>query len=293
MITVLIPTFERERLLLNTLDQLKKDINKDFLDKVLIFNNGPNVLPPISTKKTQVIHRPKLNLLELKNKGLKNVNTEWVLILDDDLIFDPGLVSKFYSKIQKFDFDLATGILEQNNLYKFPDPLLFFSYGQLTFYKVACLNHKKVRSNNPYTIDFAPGGFLLARTSVLRNLKYDTAYIYPFFNEDTDITFRATRAKSRIMLFSDIRALHIRASTGGNRKIVSREYWYYAFGFNNVYYFLKNFGVWHYFLYSIFRVRDHLHVLKSLNLKIYKSYLVGVYEGIKKAREYKSKCLDS
>ncbi|PIR42970.1 hypothetical protein COV24_04930 [candidate division WWE3 bacterium CG10_big_fil_rev_8_21_14_0_10_32_10] len=281
-VTILIPTCDRPKELKKTLRTLSRVVEEPFLHKVLVINNSFTKIPQKWAKHKRVIIKNyyPLNLLESKNKALSQIKSKWVLVLDDDLLFDPNVVKKFVDYSKKYKFNVATGLLKEKNRYKIFDFLNFSTYGKLTFYKVACLNTHKILSNKPHYIDFAPGGFMFAKTSILKKIKYDTNYLFPFYNEDTHLTLNA----KKVMFFPKIKALHLKAKKGGNRNISNLKDWYYAFGFNNSYFVNKNFSGFYYFLYSVFRARDHLHVLKKPNLSLLLTYIKGIYYGYIKAK---------
>ena len=121
---------------------------------------------------------------------------------------------------------------------------------------------------------------LLNRKSALQAGGFDEKYILPFYNEDTDLTVRLKKMGS-LLIFPNIKAKHLKAPFGGVRRKQINNLKYYAFGFNNSYFYVKNYSIYTYFLYSIFNIRDHLSVIKVANFNLYFIYLKGIYEGYK------------
>jgi len=282
-ITVVIPTYNRSKLLKKTVNTLLKESNN--VSKIIVLNTAKKPLNSFkNVKKVQIQNVYPLNLLQAKNSAFKNIKNTWSLILDDDLLFNSNLPKKFVNNINKFKFDAACGLVKSKREYKFWEIENYNYYGKMLFCGVANLNFNNLKSTKPYLVDFAPGGFLFVKTKVIKNLSFDTNYILPFFNEDTDITHRMVKKGYKIMFFSDIECFHLQYKKGGNRKKVSKKYWFYAFGFNNSYFIVKNFGLFKYFLYSIFRCFDHFYVLRQFSIKIYLSYIKGIYGGYKKAK---------
>ena len=287
-ISVLIPTRKRLSLLNNTLYTLQGSFKQDYFDTLYILNTSRNILSKkdlkIFPKRTLIFNSYPKNLLEGKNEVISKIKSKWVLILDDDLEFNTTLLEDFYNKLNKYSFDLASGILKNRRFYKKPDFIYLVPYGKISFYGVPSLNYKKLGDTNPFIADFLPGGFLLAKTEVLKKLKYDESFLLPFYGEDTDITFRAKKQKKKLYVFKDIQALHLQHPTGGVRKKISKNTFFYNFGFNNAYFIFKHFSVYTYLFYTFFRFRDFVYVLKQFKLDIYKSFIKGVCNGYKKAR---------
>nr|MBP7859978.1 hypothetical protein [Patescibacteria group bacterium] len=175
----------------------------------------------------------------------------------------------------------VSGFLIENKKYKkFINP----QYLKFTFYKLAFINHKNI-SSNIESVDFLPGGFMLAKTKVLLELGgWDTNFLYPFYNEDTDITYRIKRAGYKLGFTNHSRAFHLKAK-GGVRKNLDKNF-FYAFGFNNSYHYIKNFGFFYYFLYSIFTLSDVFFVLRQFNLYYIVEYIKGIIYGVKKAKNF-------
>jgi GT2 family glycosyltransferase len=277
-VTVVIPTYNNR---IECLENLLQVLNKESLSVVILNTSSTDY--KTKYKNVKVLKIP--NLLKAKNYVISLVKTPWILFLDDDLVLKGGEVKAFLNHLNKERFDAASGLVKENNpRYSFPDPLYFYKYATMTFYKVGCLNHKKPLKKCAYNADFLPGGFLFVKTDALKKIcGFNENYIFPFYNEDTDLTVRIKGLGLKLLVIPTICVLHLKESGGVRTKIAETEL-YYAFGFNNCYFITNNWGIWYYMLYSIFRCRDHLHVLKKLNTRIYKSYLKGIINGYKKSR---------
>ncbi len=287
-ISIVIPTLNRISLLKDTLKYLQKDFLKDYFDCLYILNTSKENLDVSKLIKYlpdnyKLINYYPYNLLESKNNVLQLIKSKWVLILDDDLQFR-DILKRFYSKIKKYNFDLGSGLLINKNFYKNPDLIHFVTYGRISFYGVPSLNYKRLSSNNPFKAHFLPGGFLLAKTNILKNLKYDTNFLLPFYGEDTDITYRAYKKGKKLYVFKDIKAFHLQHQKGGVRQYIPLDEFFFNFGFNNSYFIFKHFGVYKYFLYLVFRFRDFAYVLKQFKLSVYKNFVMGIVYAYKKTR---------
>lgn len=277
-VTVIIPTFGNRPKLLNNL--LKVVTNYSLFNQVIVANTSGKSLK-LTNSSVQVVSVN--NLLKAKNTALKSCVNNSVLLLDDDIVVTKDELDKFFLKVKQTNVDAASPFVVSGTNYKNPDFLNLVSFAKLSFYKVASLNENKVPLK-PYKPDFLPGCFMFFKKSqALKIGGWDTNYIFPFYNEDTDITYRIKQSGVGMLIFPQIKVIHKKYS-GGVRTKINKSKWFYAYGFNNSYYLTKNFSVFTYLLYSIFRFRDHLFVLKQLNFGIYKRYIIGVIHGFKKAK---------
>lgn len=279
-ITIIIPTYKRENLLNTLLNQLLCE--KVYIKKIIVINTAE---VEINVPKGSIISvLNSSNLLKGKNKAIKLVKTPWVLFLDDDIVLYKNTIITFLKATKKHKFDACSGLLIQKNTNK-NIFLKWVFYGKLSFFKVGLLNYKNLYSKKPYEADFLPGGFLFVKTSSLLKVgSFDTSYLLPFFNEDTDLTVRLKALKYKLMILPSVKARHLKWKSGGVRKKIKLKNWYYAFGFNNSYFIIKNYSVLHYLLYSLFNFRDHLHVIKTQNLIIFISYIKGIFYGYKQTQ---------
>lgn len=279
-ITIIIPTYKREKLLNSIINQLLCE--KELIKKIIVINTSKDDVNVPNSNLITIFYNS--NLLKGKNKAIKMVKTPWVLFLDDDIKLGKNTLSHFIRMSKKLNFDASSGLLIQDYAVKNIFLKTVF-YGRLTFFKVGSLNYKNLYSKKPYQADFLPGGFLFVKTrSILKVGGFDSNYLLPFFNEDTDLSVRLKALKCKLMILPSIKAYHLKWKSGGVRKKINLRKWYYAFGFNNSYFIIKNYSVLYYLYYSCFNLRDHLHVIKQFNLAIFVSYLRGIFYGYKKSQ---------
>lgn len=277
-VQVIIPTINRPKLL----DDLLKVVNKSkFVTKISVINTSGKPLK-LGFKNVELINNS--NFLQAKNLVAKKSECSWVLFLDDDIKVDLTTLNNFLSKSLGGKFDACTCFVKANTKYKF-DLIKIVQFAKLSFYGVASLNEQKVPQKD-YRPDFFPGCFMLIKTRAFKDIGgFDKSYRFPFYNEDTDLTYRICKNKNNnVVLFPKITVKHLK-SIGGIRTEIDKNIWFYNFGFNNSYFLVKNFGIYKYILYSLFRFRDHLFVVKQKDTKIYKSYIGGIKNGFSKARK--------
>lgn len=279
-ISIIIPTYKR----VSYLEKIVKSLLKEsvYINEIIVVNTGN---ADITFKNNLIKVIKSNNLIIGKNVALKQIRSKWVLILDDDLVLNTNTISKFISASLKYKFDGASGIITQELNYKNVF-LKYCKYGRQTFFKTPSLNFN-IKDIKPYKASFLPGGFLFCKKSVFEKVGfYDSKYLLPFFNEDTDITVRMVKSGFNLMIIPKIKVVHLKAQTGGVRRLKQENKWFYAFGFNNSYFYIKNYSLFIYLLYCLFNVRDHLFVMKKLKFDLYYNYLKGIYYGYKTSSKF-------
>lgn len=284
-VTVLIPTRNRAKVLIPLLKNLH---NCKCVKSIFILNNSSIKikLSPSIKSKVKIYNLPDLNLLQAKNYVSNFLDTRWALILDDDVQIKSAVVEKFLKYSKAHFFDIASGILLENSRYSKFDPIKLTKYGNYSFYAVPSLNTDNISKQNPAPAEVVPGGFMLVRSVLLKKMQFDTNYLAPFYNEDSDFQYRALKSGYTIVVFNDIYAKHLKSKSGGLRSYSKiNNIWWYSLGFNNVYFRVKNFSLYKLCLYFIFRPQDIIFVLRQKNVRFLFNFLLGQVDGYKKAKK--------
>lgn len=120
MISIIIPTFNEEKLLPRLLGSIRKQTDKDF--EVIVADND-------SLDKTKLIAE-SFGVKVVKggmpavgrNNGVKIAKGEWLLFLDADVVLPPNFLEKTMEEIKKHNFEVATCMvkpLSNKNIDKF------------------------------------------------------------------------------------------------------------------------------------------------------------------------------
>jgi len=284
-VTVVIPTKDRSRVLTPLINSVLKNSK---VKTVFILNNSASKIRLSANldDRVKVYNLPDLNLLQAKNYISGFIATRWVLILDDDIRINPDVIDSFINYSKNYYFDIASGILTEENRYSYYDPVKFTKYGKYSFYGVPSLNTENLPAKYPYRAQVVPGGFMFLRSFVLQKISFDTNYLPPFYNEDSDFQLTALKIGYIMLIFNDISALHLKHKSGGLR-VYSKfsSDWWYALGFNNIYFRVKNFNTYKLFLYFVFRPQDLIFVIRQKNLNFLINFLLGQLYGYKKAKK--------
>ena len=93
--SIIIPTKNREAVLLNSLKQAIKSI-ENIDAEIIIINDGDNeiVLPDEWKSKVRIIKNPKSGVASARNLGASNANSEVLIFMDDDMLINEDAVKK-------------------------------------------------------------------------------------------------------------------------------------------------------------------------------------------------------
>lgn len=96
--TIVIPTIGKERMIVNLLCQINY-INDPAVSKIVVFDNGmpeETLAAVVTIDKLKVVHAHGLGIYQMWNLGLAEAkDTDYAVILNDDLILDPNNPSWF------------------------------------------------------------------------------------------------------------------------------------------------------------------------------------------------------
>jgi O-antigen biosynthesis protein len=104
IVTVIIPTCDRPRLLRRALDSLRAQTCKEL--EVVVVNDAGTAVPEIATEYTDLNikyleHQQRRGLSAARNTGLANSSGRWVCYLDDDDTFTPTHLEKTVAVLRK------------------------------------------------------------------------------------------------------------------------------------------------------------------------------------------------
>lgn len=216
-ISVVIATCARYDLLANTLDDLLRQTHPPaeiiVVDTTPEGGRQPSRLPLNGRTKITYIASTSFGLVNrARNEGLKRVQSEYVLLLDDDMELPPTCLECF-SLAHLSGADAVHGSLEEKGL-----ELTSLHRADRPFWTVLRHRHSPTRC---HTIAVS-SGFVSIRMDALREIGYlDEAFSYSY--DDWDLGYRLWSAGYITIHDPNVKGTHLRAAYGGARKLTIGE----------------------------------------------------------------------
>ncbi len=239
--TIIIPTYNRGEITLNTLKSLQDQSTKDF--EVIVVDQSESTIRELEEFKTnnfiyKYLHTELPSLPNARNMGIANTTTEYAIFLDDDCIPDARLVESYKSIFATIEPNIvlvAGRVLEEgSNIFRERANLVG---GYVTRYGKTLKNFDTDRSG---LCEWAPGGNFGVLTSAYREAGgFDLNYIGTAVMEDSDFGY-AIRALGYLVMYDPRPSMvHLRISTGGLRQLNPARAMKYR-AHNSVYFFRKH-----------------------------------------------------
>lgn len=264
--SIIIPTYNRERVLCETLSSLMENIRtcgesfevivvdqtKQHEDTTISFLNKL-----VEENKIILIKEELASLPNARNIGLKASSGSFILFFDDDVLFQKGCLESYVNTFRKADYDSIVGkvtlvhsspegniLLKANNpfkakLKKFLSKLLGSNGFVITFWG-SILN--TLDAGKRGSVDGGMGCNMAFRRSVFeKNGYFDVNYRGNALREESDVFVRMKRKKMKIFYEPSAHIFHVMSNNGGCRSSQNLDYWKTYF-FNQSYFYIKNFN---------------------------------------------------
>jgi GT2 family glycosyltransferase len=214
-ITIAIPTYRREAVLINTIIALFKQSHENF--ELLIVDQSNEHKPETETALADIkdpryryIKTAPPSLPAARNFCLKNAKAPIVLFLDDDIEPSKDLVKYHLQAFKEHpDANAIGGRVTQDGFPVKKEVLRFDEYG---------VSHGVFTATEPdYTNTFPGGNHSIKVDDALSVGGYDSRYYYNAFREESDMSLKMIRSGMKI--FFEPRAVihHLAANEGGTR----------------------------------------------------------------------------
>lgn len=219
--------------------------------------------------------------------GYENANTEYVLLVDDDIEFKEDLVKKLYLSIEKNNADISFPIYED----LLPKGLKAKLATTLNCSCLPSLNRKKYnkilnsggftyplnlnRCNKELESESAPGMCILAKRRILMNIKLRNELWVEVpeyaLKEDAVLAYKAYLNGYKIIGVRNINIIHLdNASSDSTRRLKA----IYAIGFNQIIFFKKFI-----LLYERIYIKKLIKII-CIGYWIISNILLGLIKGI-------------
>jgi len=207
-ITVVIPTYQRERVLLDTIDQL---LNLDPPPLEILIIDQTSDHEPITARalalhdsqnRIEWIRLRKPSITRAMNTGLKHSSGEVVVFLDDDIIPHPGLIGAHYRAHCQGEDVVAGQVLqpgESPTEVTEPIPFRFNS------------------TRKQHVTEFIGCNFSVNRKLAISLGGFDENFVHVAYRFEAEFANRVLTIGKRILFEPEASVRHLKAERGGTR----------------------------------------------------------------------------
>jgi GT2 family glycosyltransferase len=218
-LTVAIPTYGRDRVLVETIEDVLSHLAPD-MELIVVDQNSR--LPPEAERRLDAwdragalrrVRAERPSLTAARNLALGLARSEIVLFVDDDVVLSPTLLRQHVARHREGRYAAVAGRVYQwrhgTELPSWDDPRATDNPQQLP--PGRSLDHVG-------PLDWFIGCHVSVRCSdVVEIGGYDESFVGPAFGEDTDLALRLVAAGKIVFFDSGIRLIHRRSPSGGCR----------------------------------------------------------------------------
>ena len=197
--SLIIPTYNRQKIVLQTLDYLNNQAGKDFEIIVVDQTNLPekqltDFTPSDNSVNYKYINIEEIGLPNARNVGAEVSSADILIYIDDDCIPNSRLISSYISIFSNFDEKVwcVGGRVNEDNTTMFKQNNKIIG-GYFTWYGKTLKNFDTDLNGQ---CEWAPGGnFAVLRNKFLKVNGFDTNNIGNAMLEDVDFGFQSTKAE--------------------------------------------------------------------------------------------------
>lgn len=237
IVTVIIPSFNRAHLLEKTVPTyMQEGVKKIILVDDCSQDNTSEVVKRLQKQIPQLYYvRQPVNMRQpaAKNRGLEEVETDWVYFGDDDSVLYPGSIERLYQTCVENRVEACGAIAyymtpgeERLTLDEYIEKHFKYTNNIKDLVNVETMYAKFIYSvRQPIVVPFCHAA-LLMKSDIAKRVKFDPGYRGNAYREETDFIMRCS-AEGAIFMY-DSRAAQINLpstmATGGAR---NKSVWKY------------------------------------------------------------------
>lgn len=237
IVTVIIPSFNRAHLLEKTIPTyMQEGVKEIILVDDCSRDNTPEVVKRLQKQIPQLRYvRQPVNMRQpaANNRGLEEVETDWVYFGDDDSVLYPGSIKRLYNTCMENGVEACGAIAyymipgeEQLTLDEYIDKHQIYTNNIKDIVDVEKMYAKFIYSvRQPVVVPFCQACILI-KSDIAKKVKFDSGYKGNAYREETDFIMRCSAEGATFMY--DSRAAQINLpptmATGGAR---NKSVWKY------------------------------------------------------------------
>jgi glycosyltransferase involved in cell wall biosynthesis len=239
-LSIIIPTYLRQQIVINTLMALDEQSTKNF--EVIIIDQTPKISHQLKNIKfNQILYRymniEQVGLPNARNYGAEKASGDILIFIDDDSVPDKNLVKSYRNLFQSLGPDVLIGgrvIEKDSNIFKEGKNIVG---GWIKWYGKTLKNFD---TDSYGECEWAPGGnFAVSKKLFFLAGGFDPNYIGTAVFEDGDFGFSVKRSGGKVYYHPEPIIEHLRNPTGGVRQRDPNKGMLYR-AHNTVYFFRKH-----------------------------------------------------
>lgn len=248
-VTIIIPTINREEVLVETLESVKNIEYPADRFEVLVVDQTKEHAKSTEEylKKAEWLswfHPPEIEFLsasKARNFGIqKSKKAEFFIFLDDDIELDTDFIHQHIQGYTDETIGATMGrVVDEQN----PDRHTKGLAGSINWWGRFSVNFESEEQG--FIDDFGTGNCSI-RAQVLKEVGvFDEAFLNPgSLREDSDLAVRVREFGKKIIFLPKAAVLHKRSPIGGTRSQTDRIEWYFSWFHNSMLFYAKHVSFW-------------------------------------------------
>ena len=260
--SIIIPTYNRGKLLCNTLTNLIGQLPTD--GEIVVVDQSDEVyseLMEIAKNHSTQIHYYKIfvkGLPHARNYGLKRAIGEIIIFCDDDIIPSQNFIKYHLQNYKEKEAGGVGGRIILNGNQSHDNPNLNKVIGKVRWWDTYLIDN--FDATERADIDHVQGCNMSFRKEALMKAGgFDECFGGSAHLEETDLCLRIRKAGYKLVFDPEAELVHLKDAKGGCRAENYKQ-WFYWYGHNNMLFFLKNFNQ---YLFPIFITSSFIRLLLS------------------------------
>ncbi len=242
--SIIIPTYNRGKLLCNTLTNLIGQLPTD--GEIVVVDQSDEVyseLMEIAKNHSTQIHYYKIfvkGLPNARNYGLKRAIGEIIIFCDDDIIPSQNFIKNHLQNYKEKEAGGVGGRIILNGNQSHDNPNLNKVIGKVRWWDTYLIDN--FDATERADIDHVQGCNMSFRKEALMKAGgFDECFGGSAHLEETDLCLRIRKAGYKLVFDPEAELVHLKDAKGGCRAENYKQ-WFYWYGHNNMLFFLKNFS---------------------------------------------------
>jgi len=260
--SIIIPTYNRGKLLCNTLTNLIGQLPTD--GEIVVVDQSDEVyseLMEIAKNHSTQIHYYKIfvkGLPHARNYGLKRAIGEIIIFCDDDIIPSQNFIKNHLQNYKEKEVGGVGGRIILNGNQSHDNPNLNKVIGKIRWWDAYLIDN--FDATEMAYIDHVQGcNMSFRKEALIKAGGFDERFGGSAHLEETDLCLRIRKAGYKLVFDPKAELVHLKDAKGGCRAENYKQ-WFYWYGHNNMLFFLKNFNQ---YLFPIFITSSFIRLLLS------------------------------